>query len=88
MKRKVKKAYKMKKWNELTELGKKRRLSKIYGMLDPETSDKIFEKYNSIDERYDEDDLNELASMIRKENHEAGHFNSREYNHKITELLG
>ena len=78
----------MKKWNELTELGKKRRLTKIYSMLDPETSDRIYEKYNSIaDDAYDEDDLNELASMIRKENHEAGHFNSREYNHKITELL-
>lgn len=75
----------MKKWNELTELGKKRRLTKIYSMLDPETSDRIYEKYNSIAD--DEDDLNELASMIRKENHEAGHFNSREYNHKITELL-
>lgn len=78
----------MKEWRELTKLGKKRRLLKIYSMLDCETSDRIYEKYNSIDDYdYDEDDLDELASMIRKENYEAGSWNSREYNHEITELL-
>ena len=78
----------MKEWEELTMLGKKRRLTKIYSMLDPETSDKIREKYYSIEDHgYDEDDLNELASMIRIENSEAGNWNSREYNFEISKLL-
>lgn len=78
----------MKKWEKLTKIGKKRRLTEIYSMLDPETSSRIYEKYNSIaDDAYDEDDLNELASMIRKENHEAGNWNSREYNFEILKLL-
>lgn len=54
----------MKEWEELTKLGKKRRLTKIYSMLDPETSEKVFEKYNSIDDA-DEDEFDDCMEFKR-----------------------